>query len=229
MSESHVFRLPQRQVKWCLLFFISQLLVMNFAFAGNPNLLGSLVFRLFWLGPIVGSLLYLRRARVFELRIGDAIEFRTSTGVTSFSVHNPDLKVTWSARPNRVILKVDDRESRIDFEEYHKRDRDVIHALMSEVVDQTVQEGCEEYQAHEAERHERSYKHAQIVSRYGFPALLGVGALIGRRHSGKSAASHRCCHCECFGGTDRQLKREALAGDQSCPAVTRLLKPRSYL
>lgn len=53
MPQTSVFRLPQRQMKWCLAVFISQLVMINFAFAGNPNFLGTLGFRLFWLLPIL--------------------------------------------------------------------------------------------------------------------------------------------------------------------------------
>lgn len=181
MPQSHVFRLPQRQMKWYQLFFISQLLVMNFSFARNDNFLGALFFRLFWLGPIAGSVFWLKRAKDFELRIavGETIEFKTATGVTSFSVHDPDLKVTWSIQPDRVLLESASGKSRIDFGEYHQRDRDVIRALVSEFVAQGRQDGWAEYQMHEATCYERTYRQTQRVRRFAFPVLFGAGSVLG--------------------------------------------------
>ena len=179
MPQTRVFRLPQRQMKWGLAFFISQLVMINFAFAGNPNFLGTLVFRLFWLLPITGTIFYLRRARSFELRIcSEAIVFETNSDTISFPTHDPGLQVSWTPQPNRIMLKLGQQESLISFAEYHKDDREPIRDLVREAVPQSVQNGWPEYEIAEAASCQRSRQAMQKLSRFAFPAMFALGAVI---------------------------------------------------
>jgi hypothetical protein len=181
-SDGQVFQLPQTSSRWGLVFFCSQLLIMNLAMPAGPAGLGAdlgrTFFKLFWLGPILGTIFYLRHAKAYRLRIGrDRIEVTTRKGVQSFSYGNADLTVKWLSGRG-VELRSSVGESRLTFREFHERDRSTIRQLIRERVPQRLQHEWDHYEKQMVESSAKTQKVMRSLSRFGSMTLMVFGVAI---------------------------------------------------